>query len=297
MFIFILGMEKSATTALAHYLVSNFDVEYLDPGNKEPQFLLQQNFSLGVNKSKMRLLDASVMYSQSGMALDKIPENSQSILCLRNSFERSWSAYQMHKTIALGGARLDAYAQSHPSRPDWKTGDPSMAVREAVARTFRPEVRDVVRNYWTEEAERIQSQSFLERVEYEIAFFLRTGHYPFFSILVQSFLTTPIKNIIHRLAPEKYKVVNVNSLECSRQRAAFIGWLFPDDHQTTPSIQTAFSQSASGYEENKPDFSANEYDALRYYFRCDLLEFRRRLEAADVDQQFIDWKSMDRWIA
>ena len=55
--------------------------------------------------------------------------------------------------------------------------------------------------------------------------------------------------------------------------------------------------SASGYEENKPDFSANEYDALRYYFRCDLLEFRRRLEAADVDQQFIDWKSMDRWIA
>ena len=48
-----MGIEKSATTVLAHYLVSNFDVEYLDPGgNKEPKFLLQEKFSLGINRSK-----------------------------------------------------------------------------------------------------------------------------------------------------------------------------------------------------------------------------------------------------
>ena len=292
-----MGIEKSSTTALAHYLVSNFDVEYLDPaGNKEPEFLLQENFSLGINRSKTRLLDASVMYAQRTIALDKIPANAQLILCLRNHFERTWSAFQMHKTIASGGSRLEAYVSSHPSRKDWGTTDPTIAVREAVVDTFKLGVRDVVRTYWNQEAERIQSQSFLERVDYEIAFFLRKGQFPFLSILVHSFLSTPMKNIICRFAHDKYKVVNVNNLECSQKRSAFINWLFPNEQHSAPAIPVVYSQSATGEEEKKPNFSDDCFDTLRFYFHSDLMELKDRLEAAGVDQQFIDWQSMDRWI-
>ena len=80
------------------------------------------------------------MYAQRTIALDR-SENAQLILCLRNHFERTWSAFQMHKT-SIRWVAFRSILSSHPSRKDW--GQPTtIAVRESVVDTFKLGVRDI----------------------------------------------------------------------------------------------------------------------------------------------------------
>lgn len=103
-YLFIAGMEKCGTTALASWLVAEGLAEYLVPGTKEPYIFARTDFaatSPGVGKMGIWRLDASVGYALNPGAIARMPEHfTRIVLCFRNPWERTWSSYKMAKARA-----------------------------------------------------------------------------------------------------------------------------------------------------------------------------------------------------
>ena len=108
--IFIAGMEKTGTTALADWITKNFYANFMVSGVKEPYTYADPYFNISKieTKNNLNLLDASVGYSQNNDALERLPKkNTQIIICLRNQFNRTWSSYKMQKIAISDNVNAD----------------------------------------------------------------------------------------------------------------------------------------------------------------------------------------------
>jgi hypothetical protein len=108
--IFIVGMEKSGTTALADWAVRNHYANFMVSGIKEPYTYADPNFNISKieTNNDSNLLDASVGYALNKSAIERLPKkNSRIIICLRNQFDRTWSSYKMKKIATSDNVNAD----------------------------------------------------------------------------------------------------------------------------------------------------------------------------------------------
>lgn len=292
--IFIVGMEKSGTTSLADWLISNHIANYLVPGLKEPYAYASEHFLPVQALPGEVVLDASTGYALNPGTLARMPEhNSKVILCVRNYFERCFSAYTYYRTAAR---RDQSSADLLGSIPDLLELSRS-SIKKAPASDFLFEhffhiykihapvkSEALIRKYYEVQAQNVLEQSFAERVRYEIGFFLSRRQLPLFSILSSSFLTHPLKNLLIKYRAEDIHLVSISKLNDPQLRKAFVEELVgsaPDGLSDIPSLNTTRSNAQA-------EFAKPELADLRHYFRSDFEFFTELLEQNEVSTRYVD---------
>lgn len=299
--LFIAGIEKSGTTSLADWFVTNGLAKYYIQGIKEPY-----SYAFGdtpTSNSLMPrgvLLDASVGYAFNPHAIARMPQhNTKVILCFRNHFDRCLSAYNFYQTIAKRDETSVALLKTIPELLDL-LGDDIHAESlfevtfQIMKRYFPTKSEKIIRTYFEEQAGNICRQSFLERAHYEIGFFLRRRSFPFFSILGSGFFTHPLKNLLTRYQAADLHLLTLDQLGTESARTEFIKDLLgPRAHGATlpplPNLNATASQA-------KPDFHTSEWNFLRAYFRSDLIDFRATANDAGVSMKYVHQARLDQYL-
>lgn len=300
--LFIAGMEKSGTTSLADWLVGHGLAKYRVPGVKEPNVYAQIGNapipdSLHHNEV---LLDASIGYATNPYALSRMPEhNTKIVLCLRNSFDRTFSAYSFFRIMCRrDAASLELLKssinqeKSTPRRLEYDSHEAYFESRFDYTKIYFPAKSEkFIRRYFLEQADNISNQSFMDRVNYEIGFFLSRRNFPFFSILVNTSLTFPLKNLLQKYNPEDIHIVTMDTLNAASLRQEFVHDLLGRnraegiDLPPIPSLNTSSTNSAR---EAKPDFSSDQWNDIRSWFQQDLLSFYETAENNGIDLKYVN---------
>lgn len=305
--LFIAGIEKSGTSSLADWLVANGLAEFRVPGIKEPYCYAFGDVSIsrGVTPAGV-LLDASVGYAFNPQAIARMPEhNTKVVLCFRNHFDRCFSAYTFYKAIAQRNENSIALLQTIPGLIALM-GDGNARNPESLFETtfqimklyFPAKSETLVRKYFEEQAGNICSQSFGERVQYEIGFFLRRRAFPFFSILGSGFFTHPLKNLLVRYKANDLHLLTLDKLDTEGARTDFARELLGT---RVPNIQLPPLPSLNSTNDiesgtPKPDFHAREWDFLRDYFRNDLIDFRTTANHAGISLKYVNQGKLNKYL-
>ncbi|VVP81787.1 hypothetical protein PS910_02030 [Pseudomonas fluorescens] len=145
-----------------------------------------------------------------------------------------------------------------------------------------------------EEIARLSAQSFLERVEYELGFYLSRRQLPFMSILTQSFYYYPLRTLLEKFQPSDIAVVSVSKLENTDLRQRFVESVF-EMPVVTSEVPISFSGEKIEIDEAKPDFSHSSFDLLRSVFRYDLEQARPLIKTTLFGDSLLDNKELDRY--
>lgn len=293
-YIFIAGMEKCGTTALAEWFIEERLAQYLVPERKEPFLFAPYSFPSNVNVSDGPYLDASIGYTTSVDAISKMPHHQCKILlCLRNQFERAWSSFKMKKAMALRDKRAIEIFEQHP---DLKKIGGSTGVDQLlkITQMFFPRCSShFVDKYFHEEMERIKSSSFADRVNYELSFFVARGQFPFLSILADSFYLRPLKKILQKYQPDDICVLTVNSLQDDLKRRMLVKSVCGSDRDSGQ-VKTIFSLNDAVVGAVKPDFNSEEFEPLKEMFRYDRRHFLELSSSTRLGHQLLDTKEIER---
>lgn len=287
--LFIGGMEKCGTTALASWLVAQGIAEYLVPGMKEPNFYARTDFAALSIGSPYRhdawRLDASVGYALNPDAIARMPEHfTRMILCFRNPWERTWSAYKMKKAYALGHKDLrERVKKEFPLN--------HMELQDMMYFHYSSKLRKTIDFYLAAECARFVEGDFLSRIRYEIDFFYVRGNWPFLSILGASRYRYALGNILEKFAPEDLFPVCVPLLDDAVIRRDFVKRVLGQDIETGP-IELKFVLEDLEIGESKPDFSVSEFDFLRSSFAYDLEQFEALFPRYGLTNEFMDFNSL-----
>lgn len=300
--VFIAGMEKCGTTALSEWMVTSGLAEDRVPGEKEP-FLYANDDPHPVRPrtSDLPLLDASVGYADNPAAVRRLPEHdTRLVLCLRNQFERAWSAYKMRRLIGVDGDVVKNYWRSF-----------AIGVDERLARHEQREVAEImhttnkkhfprrshgfIERYGNHELEHIRTHGFAARVEYELAFYLSRRTLPLFSILAGSLYYFPVRNLLEKYEPSDISVISVNKLQDPVLRRGFVEGVF-EKGLDTPAVPQVFSSAELEIDEPKPDFNDKAFDLLRASFRYDLAQARGLIAKTRFGDALLDNAALDRWL-
>lgn len=302
--IFIAGMEKCGTTSLSEWMVTNGLAEDRVPGEKEPCLYVNDEPHPDRNrKGKLPLLDASVVYAILPHVIQRLPEHdTRIVLCLRNQLERTWSSYKMKKllcrSVVGGDVSGDAinYFKSYqtgagtgrtPANPD--TTDPHRTIRKFFPRRSH----HFVERYERQEMEFVHTHDFMERIEYELAFYLSRRTLPFVSILSSSFFYYPLRNLLGKYQPTDVSVVSVEKLADAENRRRFVAGVFEKDVETGQ-VPFVFSSAEVKLEEAKPDFQDKAFDLLRASLRYDLAQARELIAQTRFGDSLLDNAALDR---
>ncbi|CAG9274085.1 nucleotidyltransferase domain-containing protein [Paraburkholderia unamae] len=294
--IFIAGMDKCGTTALSEWVVANDLAEDRVPGVKEPALYVSDEPHPGKFRlpEGRPLLDATVAYSKSAEYIGLLPEHdTRIVICWRNQLDRSWSLYKMLKVYERSGAELDSYFLS----PLEKRGADEIKRRtffEIVERYFPRRLHGVFKGYVEKEMEHIRTHSFLERVEYEMGFYLSRQQWPFCSVLAGGFYYRPIRMLLEKYLPQDIAVISVNQLADPDRRRHFVREVFEQDVDT-PDVPLSFSIENIELEEPKPDFRDRKFDTLRACFRYDLEQARELVKTTLFGDSLLDHAGLDRY--
>jgi hypothetical protein len=277
-FLFIPGFAKSATTSLAHWFVENKLSEYLVDGKKEPYVYSRTDFgSFSPKVSDNCLLDASQGYCHNPIAISRMPEYGVKIvLCLRNHWESVWSGYKMYKFYAQGKKlkltqTVHRIAQLHYPRKSIK----------------------YIEKYLEIEREHYIHSSFLERMEYELAFYFARRCFPFCSMLLPAQRFSGLKNILTKYPARDVFSVYVPTLGDGDLRRHFVLQLMGIDIDTTE-IPHCLVLDDSDFGEQKPDFSIAAFDKIRALFAHDLQQFRMLLLKEGLTFDYMDFANLER---
>ncbi|MDR2165346.1 MAG: hypothetical protein LBO79_06965 [Zoogloeaceae bacterium] len=285
--LFIAGMEKCGTTALASWFVNQGLAEFLVPNIKEPYIYARTDFGsfpLGGNYKKDWLLDASVGYSRNPAAIARMPEHDcRVVLCFRNPWERTWSAYRMYK---LDPKEL---IKNVIMGPKWK----KCPFTETALMCYPAKSRPFIEKYCAAERTRLQEGDFLSRLYYERDFLHVRRTYPFFSILQASSFRLPLGNILGKFAPRDVFVVSLSRLRDATLRNRFVHDLLGMEGEY-PEIPKKFVLEGRDIGEEKPDFTRPEFDGMRSAFRYDLQEFRSLIEREGIATDYLDFDALQR---
>lgn len=305
--LFIAGIEKCGTTSLADWFVSNRVAQYRVPGIKEPYSYAVGDVSVNHGLAPPGvLLDASVGYSFNPRAIARMPEhNTKVILCLRNHFERCFSAYSFYRTIARRDKASATLLGTTPAIAEFSgrdEDDPELLF-EILFHIFKlhspAKSEGVLRGYFLEQADNISRQSFRERIDYETGFFLSRRSFPFFSILGSGFFTYPLRNLLTRYKASDICLLTLDRLDTEEARSEFVRDLLgpgtPGDKLPPVPSLNATGEIANG--EARPDFHSREWDFLRDYFHRDLADFRAIAGSAGVSLKYVNPDKLDKYLA
>jgi hypothetical protein len=301
--IFIAGMEKCGTTALAEWMVGSGLAEYRMPGEKEPYLYSNDEVHpVRLRTSDLPLLDASVGYACDPGAVRRLPEyDTRIVLCLRNQFERTWSAYKMKKLYGIENEQVDDYFLSYRSgnntgrQPRGSTR--SLEFMYALFKKHFPRrSHAIVQKYVEKELEHIRTHDFATRIEYELGFYLSRRQFPFFSILLGSFYHFPLRTVLEKYEPSDIAVISPNRLSDPALRRRFVEGVLEKDLDT-PEIPFVFSSAEIEIDEPKPDFNDKAFDLLRASFRYDLAEARRLISTTRFGDSMLDNAALERGLA
>ncbi len=291
--LFIVGMEKSGTTSLADWLVSNRIARYLVPGMKEP-------YAYATNAPPPRplpgevVLDASTGYALTPATIQRMPEHdTKIILCVRNYQARCFSAYTFYRTTVRRDDSSIALLNSIPdhlelSRADRERTPPEDFLFDHFFKIYKLHApvksAATIRRYYEIQARNILEQSFAERVRYEIGFFLSRRQLPFFSVLSSSFLAHPLKNLLAKYRPADIHLVTLGKLNDPALRKAFVEDLTgsaPDTLSALPSLNMTRSSAVD-------EFGKPELSDLQHHFRSDFEYFRELLTEHGLSTRYLD---------
>lgn len=292
-FLFIGGMEKAGTTALAAWLVEHGLAEYLIEGVKEPTIFARTDFSaisIGTGRTPGRWrLDATVGNALNPGALARMPEHfTRMVLCFRNPWERTWSSYKMKKALVLGKQEWhDRYVEDLPER--------QIGLRDMLHFHYSPKIRKTLDAYHAAEQQRLREGDFLSRIRYELDFFYARGHLPFFSILGPSRYRYALGNVLEKFAPEDVFAVSVPLLDDTTLRRRFVSQVLGQEAETGPVAHKLVMESVD-IGEPKPDFTRPEFDGLRSMFAYDLQQFEALFPRYGLSSDFMDFVSLRRQV-
>ncbi len=294
-FLFIGGMEKAGTTALAAWLVEHGLAEYLIEGVKEPTIFARTDFSaisIGTGRTPGQWrLDATVGYALNPGALARMPEHfTRMVLCFRNPWERTWSSYRMKKALVLGKQEWsDRCAEDLPeSQGQVRLGD-------MLHFHYSPRIRKTLDAYHAAEQQRLREGDFLSRIRYELDFFYARGSLPFFSILSASRYRYALGNVLEKFAPEDVFAVSVPLLDDTALRHRFVSQVLGQEVETG-SVARKLVMESVDIDEPKPDFTRPEFDGLRSMFAYDLQQFEALFPRYGLNTEFMDFASLRRHV-
>jgi hypothetical protein len=300
--VFISGVEKCGTTALAEWMVASGLAEDRVPGEKEPfLYANDQAHPARLRTSSLPLLDASVGYAGNPEAVRRMPEfDTRVVLCLRNQFERTWSAYKMKKLVGIDSQQVNDYYRSYQAgEGTGRIRRDSRAFHEFLhginKKHYPRRSHDIIEKYGEVELEHIRTHDFAARVEYELAFYLSRHQFPLFSVLAASFFYFPLRNLVEKYLPSDVSVVSVERLADADARRRFVEGVFEKD-QDTPEIPFAFSSAEIGLDEPKPDFNDPRFDLLRACFRYDLAQARGLIAKTRFGDELLNNAALDRYL-
>jgi len=301
--VFIVGMEKCGTSALAEWMLSNGLVEDRVPNLKEPYlFANDEAHPPRIRTSDLPLLDASIAYAQDPATVNRLPEyDTRIVICLRNPFDRLWSAYKMRKVLGpQHEVAADYFAGANEARivPDhFKGGGGALRYTHETHKKFFPRrSHAIIERYLDQELERIESGTFASRIEYELGFWLSRKQYPLASILANSFYYSPLRNVQQKYLPSDISVISVKQLDNADVRREFVEGVFEKSVDTT-GIPQIFVGADIEINEPKPDFNDPQFDLLRACFRYDLAQLRDLIPNTRFGDRFLDNAELDRYMA
>lgn len=304
--LFIAGIEKCGTTSLADWFVSNGIAEYRIPGIKEPYSYAAGDVSVNHGLAPPGvLLDASVGYSVNPKAIARMPEhNTKIILCLRNQFDRCFSAYRFYQAIARRDQSSLALLESAPVF--FSLGDHEKNSSETFFEFFfhiyklhfPTKTETALRGYFIEQADNICRQSFRERIDYEISFFLSRRSFPLFSVLSNASFTYPLRNLLARYQARDICLLTLDQLATEDARGKFVKDLLGPDTRgnTLPPVPSLNTTQGTQFNHAKPNFHDREWDFLRNHLRHDLTQFREVAASAGVSMRYVTPDELDKYI-
>ncbi len=287
-YIFIAGMQKCGTTALAQWFVEQGFAKYLCHGVKEPYFFAPYNTAIYGSDVGQVYLDASVGYANSMAAIERMPHyNCKIIICIRNQLERSWSSFKMANILAKGGEQTKKIAAQYPYLQRARDVNGIDSVLEIINLFYPRKSSAFVEKYFREEVERLTNSSFLERVNYEIEFFLSRREFPFLSIISDSLYYKPVKNLLQKYQPEDLVVLTLDSLQVDENRSLFLDSVL-NSKKSTPEIGKIFSLGDDATDKERPDFNSSDFSMLKGIFKYDLHEFLKISENTSLGHALIN---------
>ncbi|MCG8276531.1 hypothetical protein [Stenotrophomonas sp. NLF4-10] len=299
--IFIVGVEKGGTTALAGWLVKNGFATYALPGMKEPNHYSNLAPAPPLPVGNLPTLDASVGYFTNRLAMSRLPtRRTRIVVCMRNPFERTWSSYKMKKLVVQQGegaehirSRVHSAAGTNFTEPETTT---YQRWKEQNRKHFPHESEFFCDKYFDAEAERIMAGSFLQRTDYETAFLTVRHKFPLLSILWCSYYYRGLRMVLEKYPPEDVTVLTMNQLHDAEKRKALIGRL-TGTPQDSSELDFVFTSRDLSFDEPEPDFSTSQFDGLRKLFKYDLEQVVALLDAHGVHTDLLDMQELQRHIA
>ena len=297
-YIFIVGVQKGGTTALAGWLVRNGLAAYAVPGVKEPGNFLRFGVSspLPPPRGDLPLLDASTGYFGDRKVVSRMPEHRVRVgVCLRNPLERTWSAYRMMKLITQQGAGADAYLERFHAA----AGTPQAleraawyrARRELVTQAYPRASARAVERHFDAEAARLRAGTFEQRLQYELGFYLSRGEFPFFSVLAFSFYYRGLRLLLDKYQPEDIAVLTMDRMADPDTRADMVERL-TGSRQPGPDLGVSFSLEDLELDEPAPDFASPALANLRSAFAHDLGQTLALLAQRGIATDLLDLEGL-----
>ena len=301
--VFIAGVSKCGTTALSEWMVAQGLAEDRVPGEKEPYlYANDEPHAARSRTSSLPLLDASVGYAFDAAAVQRLPQyDTRIVLCLRNQFERMWSFYKMVKVECLGGDQARDYFLSYQSKDSGTGRVPrdatvfSDVVIDVYQKYFPRRSHLVIEGYVRKELEHIRTHTFMQRIEYELAFYLSRKRFPFCSIVSDSFYYTPLRTLLEKYLSADLAVVSVGRLDDAEARRRFVDAVFEKSIETPP-VPVVFTSGEIAIDEPRPDFNAPSFDTLRACLHYDLVHARELIARTRFGDSLLDNAELDRYL-
>jgi hypothetical protein len=300
--VFIVGMQKCGTTALSEWMVANRLAEDRMPGEKEPHlYANDMPHPARLRTPGLPLLDASVGYAVTPAAIARMPEyDTRIVLCLRNQFDRAWSAYKMLKLVSIDNEQVNDYCLSYQSgagtgriirdQAGW------LEFVHGISKKYYPRrSHHFIERYGQHELEHIRTHDFAARIAYELGFYLSRRAFPLYSILAGSLYYFPLRTLLEKYQPADLSVISVAQLDDDAKRRRFVRAVFDKDIDT-PAIPFAFSSANIEIEEAKPDFNDKAFDLLRTSFTYDLAHARELIARTPLGDTLLDNAALDRYL-
>jgi hypothetical protein len=301
--VFIAGMEKCGTTALSDWMVASGLAVDRVLGEKEPYLYANDApHPVRLRTSDLPLLDSSVGYAADPGAVHRMPEyDTRIVLCLRNQFDRAWSAYKMKKLASIDNEQFDDYCRTYQSTVGTgriiRNNAELLDFVHGINKKFYPRrSHHFIERYGNQELEHIRTHDFAARIEYELAFYLARRSFPLFSVIAASLYYFPLRNLLEKYQPEDVSVISVARLADAGDRRRFVAAVFDKDLDT-PEVPFVFSSAEIDIDEPKPDFNDKAFDLLRNCFAYDLAQARALIARTRFGDQLLDNAALDRYLA
>lgn len=309
-YIFMVGMPKCGTTALAGWLTNHGLAQYIVPGIKEPHILSAHTTpSLPPPTHSLPWLDASQSYAESSSALARMPDHGVKIIfCFRNPFERAWSAYKMFKIYAEQNENAstllkDYIVSSVPADTEYaqlygtiQNDSGYQGYKNLITRFFPRKSTRHVEKYFEAEMDRIRQGNFEQRLKYESAFYFSHRAFPFLSSLPSSLYYQNLKNYLQKYQPEDIIALSVNTLHSPEKRAAFLRRLLGES-PALPEVPFAHSSENLAIDEKRPDFMEAKWDNLREIFSYDFKQYSMLMKNSGIATDLLDFDDLQRYLA